>query len=319
VPDRDLYPRLGRLAKSLDPQALLGTWLTAYALGWQTPKIGRDIDTAVATEALRTIAVGGMSHYAAAEYVNDAAELFTEVAQIAVEAGRTTAPSPRQVGVCLRVLGADGPLGEHLVRLLADRGHAVTVVSSRPPNGTQRGVRYLVTQTPVTGSEGDAVIDLRQLDDAHTTAAGRTVVIRPGGPGQAEIRHDVDHLYGPGCGPGSVIGAMVWAALQSKPITISDATPDVVRPRHIQELADLVLAVISGRSAAPPPEYPVRELAEIVTLVRPTPVHDLRTAAYTPVPLARTPHRDGDLRFRLHHFSQWLAYEYTVTDPTTIT
>ncbi len=319
VPDRDLYPRLGRLVKSLDPQALLGTWLTAYALGWQTPKIGRDIDTAVVTEALRTIAVGGMSHYAAAEYVNDAAELFTEVAQIAVEAGRATAPSPRQVGVRLRVLGADGPLGEHLVRLLADRGHAVTVVSSRPPNGTQRGVRYLVTQTPVTGSEGDAVIDLRQLDDAHTTAAGRTVVIRPGGPGQAEIRHDVGHLYGPGCGPRSVIGAMVWAALQSKPITISDATPDVVRPRHIQELTDLVLVAIAGCSIAPAPEYPLRELAEIVTLVRPTPVHDLRTAADAPAPPARGPQPDGDLRFRLHHYSQWLAYEYTGTDPATIT
>lgn len=319
VPDRDLYPRLGRLAKSLDPQALLGTWLTAYALGWQTPKIGRDIDTAVVTEALRTIAVGGMSHYAAAEYVNDAAELFTEVAQIAVEAGRTTAPSPRQVGVRLRVLGADGPLGEHLVRLLADRGHDVTVVSRHPPNGTQRGVRYLVTQTPVTGSDGDAVIDLRQLDDVHTTAAGRTVVIRPGGPGQAEIRHDVGHLYGPGCGPGSVIGAMVWAALQSKPITISDATPDVVRPRHIQELTDLVLVAIAGCSIAPAPEYPVRELAEIVTLVRPTPVHDLRTAAATPAPPARVSQPDGDLRFRLHHYSQWLAYEYTGTDPATIT
>lgn len=319
VADRDLYPRLGRLAKSLDPQALLGTWLTAYALGWQTPKIGHDIDTAVATEALRTIAVGGMSHYAAAEYVNDAAELFTEVAEIAVEAGRTTAPSPRQVGVCLRVLGADGPLGEHLVRLLADRGHAVTVVSSRPPNGTQRGVRYLVTQTPVTGSEGDAVIDLRELDDAHITAAGRTVVIRPGGPGQAEIRHDVGHLYGPGCGPGSVIGAMVWAALQSKPITISDATPDVVRPRHIQELTDLLLVAIAGCSIAPAPEYPVRELAEIVTLVRPTPVHDLRTAADAPAPPARVSQPDGDLRFRLHHYSQWLAYEYTGTDPATIT
>jgi hypothetical protein len=319
VPDRDLYPRLGRLAKNLDPHAMLGTWLTAYALGWQTPKTGRDIDTTVVTEALRTIAVGGMSHYAAAEYINDAAELFTEVAQIAVEAGRTTAPRPRQAGVCLRVLGADGPLGEHLVRLLADRGHAVTVVSSRPPNGTQRGVRYLVTQTPVTGREGDAVIDLRQLGDAHTTCAGRTVVIRPGGPGQAEIRHDVGHLYGPGCGPESVIGAMVWAALQSKPITISDATPDVVRPRHIRELADLVLVAIAGRSIAPAPEYPVRELAEIVTLVRPTPVRDLRTAANAPTPPARVPQPDGDLRFRLHHYSQWLAYEYTETDPATIT
>ena len=319
VPDRDLRPRLGRLMKGLDPQALLGTWLTAYTLGRQTPKTACDIDSAVVTEALRTIAVGGMSHYEAAAHINDAEKLFTEVAHIAVEAGRTTVPKPRQTAARLRVLGADGPLGEHLVRLLADRGHPVTVVSSHPLNGTQHGVRYLVTQASGTGSEGDAVIDLRQLDDAQTTATGRTVVIRPGGPAQAEIRHDVGHLYGPGCGPGSVIGAMVWAALQSQPIRISDATPDVVRPRHIQELADLVLAVISGRSAAPAPEYPVDELAEIVTLVRPTPVHDLRTTAHPPAPPTRPPHRDDDLRFRLHHFSQWLAYEYTETDLATIT
>jgi hypothetical protein len=305
--------------KALDPQALLGTWLTAYTLGRQTPKTGRDTDSAVVTEALRTIALGGMSHYEAAEHINDAEELFTEVAQIAVEAGRTTVPKPQQTAARLRVLGADGPLGEHLVRLLADRGHPVTVVSSHPLKSTQRGVRYLVTQASVTGSGGDAVIDLRQLDDAQTKAAGRTVVIRPDGPGQAEIRHDVGHLYGPGCGPGSVIGAMVWAALQNQPITISDATPDVVRPRHIQELADLVLAVISGRNTAPAPEYPVGELAEIVTLVRPTPVHDLRTTAHPSVPSTRPPHRDDDLRFRLHHFSQWLAYEYTETDPATIT
>lgn len=319
VPDRHLRPRLGQLMKGLDPHALLGTWLTAYALGWQTPKTGRDVDTSVVTEALRTIAVGGMSHYAAAEHINDTEESFTKVAEIALEAGRITAPRPRHAAARLRVLGADGPLGEHLVRLLADRGHPVTVVSSHPPNGTQRGVRYLVTRTSVTPSEGDTVIDLRQLDDAQTTTAGRTVVIRPGGPRQAEIRHDVGHLYGPGCGPGSVIGAMIWAALQSKPITISDTTPGMVWPRHIRELADLVLAVISGRSAAPPPEYPIRELAEIVTLVRPTPVHDLRTTASTPAPLMRTPHQDSDLRFRLQHFSQWLAYEYTVTDPATIT
>lgn len=170
----------------------------------------------------------------------------------------------------------------------------MTVVSSHPPNGTQRGVRYLVTQTPVRGSEGDVVIDLRQLDDTQTTAAGRTVVIRPGRLGQAEIRYDVGHLYGPGCGPETVIGAMVWAALQSKPITISDTMPDVVRPRHVRELADLVLAVISGRRATRPSEYPVRELAEIITLVRPTPVHDLRTTANAPSPRVRTPHQDDD-------------------------
>nr|MBA2559649.1 hypothetical protein [Propionibacteriales bacterium] len=317
VPDRDLRPRLGRLTNGLDPQALLGTWLTAYALGRQTSNTGRDVDPAVVTEALRTIAVGGMSHYAAARHISDAQETLAEVAQLAVQAGHTAATRPRQAAAQLRVLGAESPLGEHLVRLLADRGHPVTVVSSHPPDGTQRGVRYLVTQTPTTGG-GDAVIDLRQLDDAQTTAAGRTVVIRPSGPGTA-IPLDVGHLYGPGCGPGSVIGAMVWAALQGEPITIADGAPDVVQPRHVRELADLVLSVIGGHTAAPPPEYPIRELAEIVTLVRPTPVHDLRTEPYSLTRCTQAQGQDSDLRFRLHHFSQWLAYEYTPTDPATMT
>ena len=57
-----------------------------------------------AVPGLRTIAVGGMTHYEAAAHINDAEELFTEVAQIAVEAGRTTVPKPRQTTVRLRVL-----------------------------------------------------------------------------------------------------------------------------------------------------------------------------------------------------------------------
>ncbi|MGH3873769.1 MAG: hypothetical protein ACRDSR_20070 [Pseudonocardiaceae bacterium] len=318
VPDHDLTPRLGRLTRTLDPQALLGTWLTGYALGRQTSGAGRDIDPAAVTEALRTIAVGGMSHYAPAQQISDTQEQLAEVAALAVEAGRTTVPRPRPRAARLRILGADRPLGEHLVRFLADRGHPVMVVGDHPPSATQRGVRYLVTTTPTTIGD-DAVIDLRGLGDTQTTTAGRTIVIRPGGARQAVVRLDVGHLYGPGCGPGSVIGAMVWAALQHEPIEIVDGMPDVVRPRHVQDLADLVRAAIDGRDPTPAPQYPVRELAEIVTMVRPTPVHDLRTAARAPTRSARTQRRDGDLRFRLHHFSQWLAYEYATTDLATIT
>ncbi|MDQ3987858.1 MAG: hypothetical protein M3291_01410 [Actinomycetota bacterium] len=319
VPDRDLAPRLGRLTEGLDPQTLLGTWLTAYALGRQTPDAGPDVDPAVVTEALRTIAVGGMSHYAPARHGSDADEALTTVARLAVEEGRSTVPRTRHTAIRLRILGGDGPLGEHVVRLLADRGHAVTVVSSQPPSGTQPGVRYLVTRSLTTERDGDAVVDLRRLEDAQTTAAGRTIVIRPGGPGHSAVHIDVGHLYGPGCGPGSVIGAMVWAALQSEPIEIADRAPDVVRPRHVRELADLVLAVLGGHEVTPPSEYPIGELAEIITLVRPTPVRDLRTAAHPPVRPAPGQRPDGDLRFRLHHFSQWLAYEYIPTDPVTIT
>lgn len=318
VPSRDLTPRLGRLTVTLDPQAATGTWLTAYALGMQTRSRDHVANPVVAAEALRTIALGGMSHTAPAPQISEAHQLLAEVARAGVEAGRDAAPRPRHRGPTIYVLGSEGPLGEHFVRALADRGHPVTVVTPAP-DGTQRGIRYLVTKTPPTGRDGAVMVDLRPLRSAESTAAARTIIIRPGGQERSAIRCDAGDLYGPGCGPGSLIGAMVWAALQSEPIVIEDTAPDVVRPRHVSELADLVLAGLGERTDAPVPVYPLREFAEIVTLVRPTPVHDLRTTAPPPSSAAESRPRDSNLRFRLHHFSQWLAYEYTGTEPAMMT
>jgi len=318
VASRDLTPRLGRLTVNLDHRAVTGTWLTAYVLGMQTRRRDHQVDPLVAAEALRTIAVGGMSHTAPAPQISEAHHQLAQVAVFGVEAGRDAAPRPRHRGPTIHVLGAEGPLGEHFVRVLADRGHPVTVVTSAPPDSTQRGIRYLITKTPPTGNHA-VVVDLRPLRSAESTATAPTITIRPGGQKRSTIRCDAGDLYGPGCGPGSLIGAMVWAALQSKPIVIEDTAPDVVRPRHVSELVDLVLAGLGERTDPPLPQYPIREFAQIVTLVRPTPVHDLRTTAPPPSCVAESRPQDGNLRFRLHHFSQWLAYEYAGTDPAIMT
>jgi len=322
VPSRHLQPRLGRQARGIAPSVVSGTWLTAFAMGVATRNATRDADPDAVAEALRTIAAGGMSHDSPARRISEVQGTLAEVAKLGVRAGRAAVFRPRRAGFGITVLGGEGPLGEHLVRTLADRGHPVTVVSADPPNGAQPGVRYAITGAHPTGSDSHAVMDLRQLISGQDTAAARTVVVRPGGKGREALRLDTDHLYGPGCGPDSVIGAMVWAALQSKPIIISDGAPDVVRPRHVRELAELVCAAVGENNdePAPAPEYPIQELAKIIAqVVRPTPVHDRRKNTPAMPPLAESGRQEGDLRYRLHHFAQWLAYESEATDPATIT
>jgi hypothetical protein len=322
VRSRHLQPRLGRRTSGIAPSVVTGTWLTAYAMGMVTRNATQDADPEVVAEALRTIAAGGMSHDSPAWRISDVQGTLAEVAELAVGAGRDAAPRPRRSGFGITVLGGEGPLGEHLVRTLTDRGHPVTVVSTGAPNGARPGVRYVITGTPATGPDRNAVLDLRQLISGQATTAARTVIVRPGGPRRAALRLDTDHLYGPGCGPDSVIGAMVWAALQSKPILISDGAPEVVRPRHVRELADLVCAAVGENNdePAPAPAYPIQELATIIAqVVRPTPVHDRRTNPPAAAPPAEPGREEGDLRYRLHHFAQWLAYECEATDPATIT
>jgi hypothetical protein len=323
VPSRSLQPRLGRLPRHLDPRVVNGTWLTAYAMGTVTRDAIRDADPDVVAEALRTVAEGGMSHDVSASQTSDVWDMLAEVAKLGVQAGRDTILRSRRVRPGITMLGAESTLGEHLARALADLGHPVTVISTGPPDGAQRGIRYLITEALPLAHYNDAVLDLRPLARTQDNAAAHTIVIRPGGRECKALHIDTGHLYGPGCEPDSVIGAMVWAALQSKPILISDATPDLVRPRHVRDLADLVCAALAKDPSTPAvaPEYPVRELAEIVTqVVRPTPVRDLRTATAAPPRLATESGRHaGELRFRLHHFAQWLAYEREVADPVMIT
>ncbi len=321
VPSRHLEPRLGRLTIGLGTAVVNGTWLTAYAMGMATGSPNRDADPDVVDEALRTIAAGGMSHDSPAWRIGEVQGRLAEVAELGVRAGRDAVPRPRRPRSGITVLGGEGPLGEHLVRRLADRGHPVTVVSAGPLDGTQAGVRYAFGGTPPMRYDRDTIVDLRQMASGQGTD-GRSVVVRPPGHGREARRLDTGHLYGPGCGPDSVIGAMVWAALQSRPILISDGTPDVVRPRHLRELAELVGAAVDENNDDPAPaaEYPIRELAEIIAqAVRPMPVHDLRTTTPTTPTVAESGRRDGDLRYRLHHFAQWLAYESEATDPATIT
>lgn len=322
VASRHLRPRLVPPISGVGPAVVNGTWLTAYALGMTTRNPTGDPDPEVVAEALRTIAAGGISHNSPQSRISDVVGPLAEVAELGVSAGRGTVPRPHRVRSGIIVLGGNGPLGEHLVRALTDRGHPVTVLSIDPPDDAQPGVRYAITGTPLVGHRRNAVIDLRQLEPSQATAAQRTVLVAPRGPGRDVLHLDTGHLYGPGCAPDSVIGAMVWAALQSTPILISDDDPDLVRPRHVRDLADLVCATLgtTGDQPGPVAEYPIGELAQIIAqVVRPVPVHDHRTRLRAAPPRTESGRPDGDLRYRLHHFAQWLAYECDRADPATST
>lgn len=304
VPARHLEPQLGRDVDGLDPALVRGTWLTAYTLGMLSRGAPPETDPDVTAEALDTIAPGGMSHDSSAALIDEVRDRLATVACRALLAGREADLRPRRFARGITVLGAEGPFGEHLVRTLTDLGHPVTMPGTDLLHGGGTGARRA----------GDVVVDLREL-----AAAGPVLISR----GRHEpLPIDPGHLYGPGCAPDSVIGAMVWAALQGQAIVIADDAPDVVRPRHVRELAELVHAgAAEGRvEPVPTPSYPVRVLAEIIAqVVRPVPVHDGR-AVHQPEPSIVLPgQQNPELRYRLHHFAQWLAYEFDPADPVTIT
>lgn len=290
VPEHRLRP--GAELDDVDPAVARGTWLTAFALGMLTAGTCGDTDPDVVREALRTIAPGGTSQDPGGELSVDACDRLAVLAELAVHAGRETAPRPRRTSGAITLIADEGALADHVRRTLTDLGHAVTVVPG------ERAPR-----------RGDVVLDLR--------TDGRPLLLRGS---RAPLRIDPVDLYGPGCGPDSTIGALVWAALRSEPIRISAGSPAVVRPLHVRELVDQVHAVACGTADGfpTPPEYPIEVLAGIVArAVRPVPVHDTRGTR--PTASAERCRPDRDLRWHLHHFAQWLAYEYDGTDPVTIT
>ncbi|MGW4130913.1 hypothetical protein [Amycolatopsis japonica] len=285
APPRHLTPKLGGSAtRGVNPAVVQGTWLTAYALGALTRQVAGTVDPRVVAEALRTIGAGGMSNGSPAQLIRERQDHLAGVAGDGLLAGRETKLRPRRTEQGITVAGGGSAFGEHLVRALSDRGHPVT--------------------------ENASVVDLREQ--------GAVVVRRAGG----EVRLDVGELYGPGCPPDSVLGKMVWAALQGKPIHIPDGTPALLRPRHVQDLADAVSGAVAGRrsSGVRPPEVSVLEVAEtIAQVVRPVPVHDERTCPPPNTPAPLSPQWRTDFRYRLHHFAQWLAYESDGVDSATIT
>ncbi|WP_139190954.1 hypothetical protein [Actinokineospora iranica] len=295
VPERHLRPRAPAELDNVDPAVVRGTWLTAFALGMLTEGACGDTDPDVVREALRTIGPGGTSQTPGGELSVEACDQLAVLARLALGTGRETTPRPRRRSGGITVVG-DGVLAEHIVRTLTDLGHAVTVV--RGASAPRRGRTH-----------GNIVLDLTR---------GGGPLLRLGS--RVPLRLDSVDLYGPGYGPDSTVGALVWAALQSEPIRISARSPAVVRPLHVRELVEQVRAIACGTAERfqTPPEYPIEAFARIVAqAVRPVPVHDTRS---NPPPTAAGRSQSAeDLQWHVHHFAQWLAYEFDGTDPATIT
>ncbi|WP_344581515.1 hypothetical protein [Streptomyces lunalinharesii] len=207
------------------------------------------------------------------------------------------------------VLGADTPLGEHLVRGLADAGHPVTTLAHRPP-----------------GHPAHALLDLTGLTGppAGPPAFGSTPVLTLQLPTHTQaLTLHVGDLYGPGCPHDSRIGRLVWDALRSQPLTLDDPA-GTLRPLHTRDLVGALSALLGA--APPEPVFGLAgamvttaELAEVVrTAVRPVPLAPLVPAGSAPRPVpegaAWPPPPPGwkpitELPYGLHTHAQWLAYE----------
>ncbi|MGG2461041.1 hypothetical protein ACO0M4_14670 [Streptomyces sp. RGM 3693] len=210
----------------------------------------------------------------------------------------------------VEVVGAATPLGEHLVRGLADAGHRVTTSPHRP-----------------AGHPAPALLDLTALTlpqseppGTHHTPTLTLTLTRQLPIGAAEFALRLGDLYGPGCPHDSRIGRLVWDALRSFPLTLDDPA-EPLRPLHTRDL----VAALSELLRTPPPEpvvgladAPVTalELAEAVrTAVRPVPLTPpgpaarpaSQGAAWPPPPPGWKP--VTELHYGLHTHAQWLAYE----------
>ncbi|MFJ6615000.1 hypothetical protein ACIQPT_32540 [Streptomyces sp. NPDC091289] len=274
-----------------------GTWLTALAMGFEAARAGLPEPPATSeayAEALATIGPGGISNTSTEEHIAERREPLAEVARRALLAGREAASERRprarlQGGPVWR--GAATPLGEHLVRRLADRG-----------------VR------------SDAVIDLTRLHSAEAK-----VTIRPRNA-PTTYTLDAGEVYGPGCSPRTAIGRMVWDALRSRPVTVEGDPDAAVHPVYVHDLADAIEAVLrtrpSRRNLVVSPEKPCTalELAQAVhDSVRPVPVRaapDGPSRWRVPADAPRVPGWTPatGMGHGLHAFAQWLAYEGVLLD-----
>ncbi|MFD5557170.1 hypothetical protein ACFWIA_25450 [Streptomyces sp. NPDC127068] len=305
------------LTEAPDPEAARETWLTAFTMGFAHRAEGRgDVlsRTAACTEALATIGPGGVSARQNEERIAELRAGLAEVATAGVtaglDAGRTAGARPVRSGRRVTVLGAASPLGEHVVHGLTARGHRVALGS---PGGTA---------APGTRSGRDALVDLRPL--RRTADSGDTGVLVRSADGPAVTLRTGD-LYGPGCSPRTPIGRMVWNALRSRPVVLTDPPGRPLRPLHTYDLVGALCRVLDDPPAAEvlelPEETPVSPgaMAEaVLSAVRPVGVATVTAPPRTaPVPEVRgsgAPRLQGwkptvDLRHGLHTYMQWLAYE----------
>ncbi|MGV9882096.1 hypothetical protein [Streptomyces sp. NPDC003006] len=353
VPAGLLRPSPGRAGAGAEASSVRGTWLTAFTMGWVDRRDGHrpaphgpgvSPDPAVLAEALATIGPGGISHTRTEEQIAARREELSHVARDGMEAGREAAervstprtsrrtPSRVPSRVLSRtpspagrvaVLGAATPLGEHVVRGLADRGHPVTAVAS-----------VLPFDEPGWG----AVVDLKGLEPGPRGAAARLTVRLLTGPDGTPPADPVTYVlhpgdvYGPGCSRDTPIGRMVWNALRSQPVVVDEDPDSPLYPLHVSDLTEAVSLVLRTPPAAHaahvltlagPKPCTVADMAEAVCgAVRPV---GIETAPIRSVGPRRPPAADGappdgwapttGLRRGLHSFAQWLAYEGTQLIP----
>ncbi|MFG2517910.1 hypothetical protein [Streptomyces sp. NPDC048527] len=317
-------------AGGAEQEAVRGTWLTAFAMGLVQRKaaLGHDPDRpggtpdpAVVAEALATIGPGGISHTSTEAQIEERRAELARIARAGIEAGREAAerlsrPSarrpPDRVRRRVAVRGAATPLGEHVLRGLADRGHHVTQAGPLRADDT----RF------------DAVVDLSSLSrSAEGEYAHLSVCVRTAGdgtplPAAATYTVRAGDLYGPGCSRHTPIGRMVWSALRSHHVVVADGPESSLHPLHVNDLVDALSLVLT----TPPPAHVIAlpdpeprtadDMARAVCqAVRPVPVETPATATAVP----RRPLPPGvrpagwspatGLDRGLHGFAQWLAYE----------
>lgn len=325
--------------------AVRGTWLTGFTLGLHGSEHGAvprstegRPDPAVLAESMATIGPGGISHDSSEEQI---AERRDELARAATEGlaagreaaaalqrteshGRRRAPSANQdrpvepadgegdgpAVVAVGVVGSATPVGEHVLRGLADRRHAVTAVGP-----TEDHTHF------------DAVVDLRGLRDTEATATVRLGSTPDGTPLPRPINYTLraGDLYGPGCSRHTPIGELVWNALRSQSMVIEGSPDDPLYPLYVSDLADALSVVLR----TPPTETVLTlagpaaaaEVARTVhRAVRPVPIEVApASAAVSAAVRSRAVLVDGvrlpgweprtELPRGLHGFAQWLAYE----------
>ncbi|MEV3873545.1 hypothetical protein [Streptomyces sp. NPDC049906] len=297
------------LTKAPDPGAAQETWLTAFTMGFVHRTEGRGADasrTAATAEALATLGPGGTSHHQGEERILELRAGLAQIAGAGLDAGLAAADgsrsAPVRTGRPVAVLGAASPLGEHVVRGLTDRGHRVVL---RPGGGERLTAR-------------GHLVDLRPLGRPADPAV---VVHGPDGP---PVTLRTGDLYGPGCARDTPIGRMVWSALRSRPVVLTEPPGRPLRPLHTSDLVGAISRVVARRPAAGvlelPEDTPVpaRDLALAVqAAVRPVGIETVAAPTAAPpapdgapqAPRLADWHPGMPLHHGLHTFMQWLAYE----------
>jgi nucleoside-diphosphate-sugar epimerase len=321
----------------VDPAALRAVWLTGYAMGVVHARAGRERVPAepggVLDRALATLGPGGLCHALGARVLEQASEGLRALAGNGLAASQ----EPRRRAAARRVptvvvVGGGTPLGEYLVRGLADRGLRVVSVDRAPVDGRHDDVRYVVGDGELDRvlSGAEAVVDAAalcgtegfpDLPDAAARAGVRRTIGFGAGPGTVTLRPGL--LYGPGVPAGTLVASLALQALLYRPIQLGPEADRRVQPVHVTDLVAAIAAAATAGEATGTydicAEMPltVAELAGTVArTVRPVPVH--RGPPGPPDGEVRCPDRARtdlgwrptvELSYGIHTAAQWLAYE----------